>query len=127
MAVAKYKELEQLAKARSRDLHGSGFRIPWHKLVWWSYILSAIGFGIIIISILWPVMEKRQRAMQENQRLQREYNDLLARKLALEDELDRLKTDRLYLEMKAREILNKAKPGETIILVPQPDKSDTHH
>jgi cell division protein FtsB len=93
----------------------------WQRLNSILRVLLALAVLLVIVSLFLPLSKKRTQSQVEIDKLQAQVNDqkmLLARQTR---EVNLLKTDPAFLEIKARDRLDLMKEGETIFrLEPSP-------
>jgi cell division protein FtsB len=92
----------------------------WQRLNSILRVLLALAVLLVIVSLFLPLSKKRAQSQVENDKLQVQVNDqkmLLARQTR---EVNLLKTDPAFLEIKARDRLDLMKEGETIFRLEPP-------
>jgi cell division protein FtsB len=90
----------------------------WSRLLPITYFLLALGVVSLAGVIYWPQYQRTQELQNRKAALQREIESEQARTLRLQDELYALRDDRFYVERMARDVLNYARPGETVFRFP---------
>ena len=98
----------------------------WQRLNSILRVLLALAALLVIVSLFLPLSKKRAQSQVEIDKLQAQVNDqkmMLARQTR---EVNLLKTDPAFLEIKARDRLDLMKEGETIFrLEPPPGAKKT--
>jgi cell division protein FtsB len=92
----------------------------WQRLNSILRVLLALAVLLVIVSLFLPLSKKRTQSQVEIDKLQAQVNDqkmLLARQTR---EVNLLKTDPAFLEIKARDRLDLMKEGETIFRLEPP-------
>jgi cell division protein FtsB len=92
----------------------------WQRLNSILRVLLALAVLLVIVSLFLPLSKKRTQSQVEIDKLQAQVNDqkmLLARQTR---EVNLLKTDPAFLEVKARDRLDLMKEGETIFRLEPP-------
>ena len=92
----------------------------WQRLNSILRVLLALAVLLVIVSLFLPLSKKRAQNQAENDKLQTQVNEqkmLLARQTR---EVNLLKTDPAFLEIKARDRLDLMKEGETIFRLEPP-------
>ncbi len=90
----------------------------WHQILPWVYgaiLLAVLSVGV---AFYWPVVEKHQRLQRENQELTSQIDEEKYLTLQSQEELHSLKSDQLYIERMARDILHYGRKGEIIYKFP---------
>jgi cell division protein FtsB len=97
----------------------------WQRLNSILRVLLALAVLLVILSLFLPLSKKRTQSQVEIDKLQAQVNDqkmLLARQTR---EVNLLKTDPAFLEIKARDRLDLMKEGETIFRLEPPNAKKT--
>jgi cell division protein FtsB len=92
----------------------------WQRLNSILRVLLALAVLLVIVSLFLPLSKKRAQSQVEIDKLQAQVNDqklMLARQTR---EVNLLKTDPAFLELKARDRLDLMKEGETIFRLEPP-------
>jgi cell division protein FtsB len=92
----------------------------WQRLNSILRVLLALAALLVIVSLFLPLSKKRNQSQVEIDKLQAQVNDqklMLARQTR---EVNLLKTDPAFLELKARDRLDLMKEGETIFRLEPP-------
>ena len=92
----------------------------WQRLNSILRVLLALAVLLVIVSLFLPLSKKRNQSQVEIDKLQAQVNDqkmMLARQTR---EVNLLKTDPAFLEIKARDRLDLMKEGETIFRLEPP-------
>jgi cell division protein FtsB len=97
----------------------------WQRLNSILRVLLALAVLLVIVSLFLPLSKKRTQSQVEIDKLQAQVNDqkmMLARQTR---EVNLLKTDPAFLEIKARDRLDLMKEGETIFRLEPPGAKKT--
>lgn len=111
-------------KSKSRFFDPRSVKMPmrggniWAQLLPWAYLAVVVLLLTLAVAIFWPVLKKNQDLRCSRVSLEKQIERAKALTLQLQHENHSLRTDRSYIEKKARDTLNLARPGETIFQFP---------
>ncbi len=96
----------------------------WIRLLPWAYGVVSLLMVTLVIGIFVPVVKKNSDLQHRKIVMEQKLEDAKTLNLKLQQEYSLLQNDPLYVERKARDVLNLGRPGETIFRFPEYKSSE---
>jgi cell division protein FtsB len=98
----------------------------WSQVLPWAYGAAILLIVVLAVGVIWPVLKRNHQLNASKEQMEQKIEDGKKLSLSLQVQNAALQSDPVYIERKARDVLNVGRKGEVIFKFPPYQKVGTN-